>query len=74
MNGLVGSRTYYFAIKATDNQGNVSLISNTASGTTLDVIPPSAVRDLSLIPLPPEAERDRGTFAGAAIDGDSKRS
>ncbi len=74
VNGLVGSRTYYFAIKATDNQGNVSLISNTASGTTLDVIPPSAVRDLSLIPLQPEAERDRGTFVGAAIDGDSKRS
>jgi len=48
--GLSGSRTYYVAIKATDNSGNVAALSNVASGTTADTVPPAPVRDLSLSP------------------------
>ncbi len=46
--GLAGSQTYYVAMKTTDAAGNVSALSNVATGTTLDVIPPAAVRDLSM--------------------------
>ena len=45
--GLSGSRTYYVAIRATDDAGNVSLLSNVVNATTPDVIPPAPVRDLS---------------------------
>jgi fibronectin type III domain protein len=45
--GLSGSRTYYVAIKTTDDYGNVSLISNVVNGTTTDTVPPAPVRDLS---------------------------
>jgi hypothetical protein len=45
--GLNGSQTYYVAIKTTDERGNVSLLSNVVSGTTLDTVPPAPVRDLS---------------------------
>lgn len=46
--GLQGSLTYYAAMKATDASGNVSVLSNVVSGTTLDVIAPAAVRDLTV--------------------------
>ncbi|HEX7077291.1 MAG TPA: fibronectin type III domain-containing protein [Candidatus Eisenbacteria bacterium] len=45
--GLVGSQTYYVAIKTTDDRGNVSLLSNVVNGTTLDTVAPAPVRDLS---------------------------
>jgi hypothetical protein len=45
--GLTGSRTYYVAMKTTDDYGNVSLLSNVVSGTTSDTVAPAAVRDLS---------------------------
>jgi hypothetical protein len=45
--GLTGSRTYYVAIKTTDDHGNVSLISNVVNATTADTLPPGPVRDLS---------------------------
>jgi len=45
--GLGGSRTYYVAIKTTDDAGNVSLISNVVNGTTADTVAPAPVRDLS---------------------------
>jgi len=48
--GLSGSRTYYIAMKATDNSGNVSGLSNVVSGTTTDTVAPAAVRDLSYDP------------------------
>lgn len=47
LTGLAGGRTYYIAMKANDERGNVSGLSNVASGTTRDVTPPAAVRDLS---------------------------
>jgi len=46
--GLQGSVLYYAAMKATDASGNVSVLSNVVSGTTLDVIAPAAVRDLTV--------------------------
>ena len=53
LNGLTGSRTYYVAIRTTDNSGNVSGLSNVVNRTTLDNIPPAPVRDLSYLdPLP----------------------
>ena len=50
ISGLAGSRTYYIALKATDDAGNISNLSNVPSGTTADTIAPSAVRDLSMDP------------------------
>lgn len=46
--GLLGSVTYFVAMKTADTAGNVSLLSNVVSGTTLDVIAPAAVRDLTV--------------------------
>jgi hypothetical protein len=45
--GLSGSQTYYIAIRTTDDSGNVSTLSNVVNGTTVDSVPPAAVRDLS---------------------------
>jgi hypothetical protein len=44
------STTYYFAIKSKDEAGNVSGLSNSASGTTLaaDVTPPTVITDLAV--------------------------
>ncbi len=50
INGLLGSRTYFVAMKTTDAAGNVSVISNVVSGATLDNIAPAAVVDLSARP------------------------
>ena len=47
LTGLSPSQTYYVAMRATDDRSNVSALSNVPSGTTLDTIPPAAVRDLS---------------------------
>jgi hypothetical protein len=46
--GLNGSQTYYVAMKTSDSAGNISGLSNVVNGTTLDVIPPAPVHDLSL--------------------------
>jgi hypothetical protein len=45
--GLQPSRAYFVAIRATDNGGNISALSNVPTGSTLDTIPPAPVRDLS---------------------------
>ncbi len=54
--GLTSNRTYYFAIKASDEVPNISGLSNVVSGTTLDIIPPSAIIDLSAITGPNPGE------------------
>ena len=43
--GLAGQTTYYFGIKATDEAGNVSPLSNIATAATL-IVPPSTITDL----------------------------
>ena len=48
--GLTGSRTYYIAIRASDEVGHIAALSNVASGTTTDTIAPAPVRDLSMGP------------------------
>ena len=45
---LTRQTTYWFAIKATDDVGNVSAISNVPSVTTPDTVPPAAITSLSL--------------------------
>jgi len=45
--GLSGSQTYYVAIRTSDDNDNVSSLSNVVNGTTVDTIPPAPVRDLS---------------------------
>ena len=45
--GLQPSRTYYVAMKTTDDGSNISALSNVPTGATLDTIPPAPVRDLS---------------------------
>jgi hypothetical protein len=52
LSGLGGSQTYYVAIRATDDRGNIAPLSVIASGTTIDTIPPAPVRDLSYEDLP----------------------
>lgn len=49
VNGLAPGTVYYFAIKAADEAGNWSVMSNVATATTLglpDLAPPSAITDL----------------------------
>jgi len=50
INGLTPSRTYYIGIRATDDAGNVSGLSNIPTATTPDTVPPAPVRDLSMDP------------------------
>jgi phosphodiesterase/alkaline phosphatase D-like protein len=45
--GLSRQVTYYFAVKVTDEAGNVSALSNVPSATTPDTAPPAAILDLS---------------------------
>jgi hypothetical protein len=53
ISGLAGSRTYYVAVRAMDEVGNIAALSNVVNGTTLDNIAPAPVRDLSYYgPLP----------------------
>ena len=47
LSGLAGSQTYYVAIRTTDDRGNVSVISNVVNATTLDVVAPAPIRNLS---------------------------
>lgn len=44
--GLTRQTTYYFAVKVTDDAGNVSALSNVVNATTPDLTAPAAVRDL----------------------------
>jgi hypothetical protein len=44
--GLLGSQTYYVALRATDDRGNVSALSNVVNGTTADTTPPAAITSL----------------------------
>jgi hypothetical protein len=47
--GLVDNTTYYFAVKAQDEQGNISLFGDAVSATTLpsaDVTPPDQITNL----------------------------
>lgn len=46
VSGLVPGTTYYFAMKARDERGNVSAMSNWVSTQTADTNPPSAITDL----------------------------
>ena len=50
LTGLTTGQIYYVAMKASDERGNVSLISNVVSGTPADSVAPAAVHDLSLGP------------------------
>jgi chitodextrinase len=45
--GLARQRQYYFAIKAADDAGNVSALSNVPSGTTTDTVAPMSIKDLA---------------------------
>ena len=56
ISGLSGSRTYYVAIKTTDDVGNVSVLSNVVNGTTSDTVAPAPVRDLSYDDTVPASE------------------
>jgi hypothetical protein len=64
LTGLSGSQTYYVAIRAVDDRGNMGALSVIASGTTLDTIPPAPVRDLSYDTAAPIGP----SFAMADID------
>ncbi|MDO9578315.1 MAG: hypothetical protein Q7J16_10560 [Candidatus Cloacimonadales bacterium] len=49
VNGLVNNQTYYFAIKAFDDNSNVSEVSNSPSGMLLnDLIPPADITNLAV--------------------------
>ncbi|MCP4604429.1 MAG: S8 family serine peptidase, partial [Proteobacteria bacterium] len=48
--GLNSNTLYYFALKAIDDLGNESGISNIANGETLDNVPPAGITDLNVMP------------------------
>ena len=48
VSGLTRQTTYYFAMKVSDDAGNVSALSNVVSATTPDQTNPAAVRDLAV--------------------------
>ena len=66
--GLSGSRTYYVAIKTTDDAGNVSVLSNVVNGTTSDTVAPAPVRDLSRTNALPDSEMLASADIGDAAD------
>jgi len=47
--GLARETTYFFALKVTDDAGNVSVLSNVIGVTTPDRTSPSAIRDLTVV-------------------------
>ena len=52
LSGLTPATKHYVALRATDDAGNVSILSNVASATTLtppDTTPPPAVADLAVV-------------------------
>ncbi|MCA9727538.1 MAG: fibronectin type III domain-containing protein, partial [Candidatus Eisenbacteria bacterium] len=49
VSGLVEGRAYTFAVRALDNAGNPAPLSIVVSASPADVIPPSAVADLSVL-------------------------
>ncbi|MBI1798998.1 MAG: fibronectin type III domain-containing protein [Candidatus Eisenbacteria bacterium] len=59
-------QAYYFAIKATDDAGNTSALSNAPGATTTDTMPPMAIKDLTASfvwlgwPAAPPARAGRG--------------
>ena len=63
--GLTPSRTYYVAIRATDDAGNLSGLSNVPTATTADTIAPAPVHDLS---LNPDSETDPIVAAEATYE------
>jgi hypothetical protein len=46
--GLARQTRYYFAIRVADDAGQPSALSNVPSATTLDTMPPAAIRDLAI--------------------------
>ncbi|MDX2022673.1 MAG: discoidin domain-containing protein [Deltaproteobacteria bacterium] len=46
ISGLQSTTTYYVAIKATDERGNVSALSNVLAASTVDEIPPATITNL----------------------------
>ena len=52
--GLTSNVTYYFAIKAIDEKGNVSQLGSVLSVKAKDIIPPNSVTDLSISACSPE--------------------
>ncbi|HEY3216783.1 MAG TPA: fibronectin type III domain-containing protein [Candidatus Eisenbacteria bacterium] len=46
VSGLTRQTTYYFAVRVSDEAGNVSALSNVVSATTPDQTSPAAIRDL----------------------------
>lgn len=68
---LAGETTYYFAMKATDEGGNVSPLSNVASATTL-VVPPSTITDLRAVEVAGVTSPGTVTLAWTAPGSDGK--
>lgn len=70
ISGLSGSRTYYVAIKTTDDAGNISVLSNVVNATTTDTVPPAPVRDLSRLDVP---DASLEMLASADLGGAAER-
>lgn len=70
ISGLSGSRTYYVAIKTTDDAGNISVLSNVVNATTTDTVPPAPVRDLSRLDMP---DASLEMLASADLGGAAER-
>ncbi|MCK6573493.1 S8 family serine peptidase [Myxococcota bacterium] len=69
VSGLVDGRTYHFALKTTDDRGNVSPLSNSATAATEDRTPPAAVADLTAEREPNRTDALRLRWTAAGDDG-----
>ncbi len=72
--------TYYYALKSTDNAGNISLLSNVADGTTAGAAPEPVATletqnpDYTTLDLRWQAPHEDGTQGGAASSYDIRQS
>jgi subtilisin family serine protease/chitodextrinase len=69
VNGLEDGRAYHFALKTTDDRGNVSPLSNDATVSTDDRTPPGAVADLTASPEAGRTDALRLRWTAAGDDG-----
>ncbi len=63
VDGLEHSTRYYFAVKVADDVGHESLLSNVATASTIDGVPPRAVEDLTAVGV--DDSGSRPLFASA---------
>jgi hypothetical protein len=66
---LSGETTYYFSVKSFDGTPNYSAISNSASGTTTDVVAPGQITNLAAATVPGQGDKINLTWTAPGDNG-----